>query len=580
MCGLFGFSGDVKKDFNWDKFKILGIQNDTRGGDASGLAVKDDIRHFSGEHKLIEKAFEKYWMPALDEEHNIVLGQTRKSSRSLRDFAGEEYIQPISIYNEDDELVAVGMHNGTLKNHEELAEEYGVPEFMTYVNADGEFVKIKPNDSMVLLYILTVLKDYSVIKKYDGAATLVWYDVKEDDVKIYSGASWSYNSVSRERPIYMLRHKDSIWWSSLKNPLYIINDDKNAIIESFEVNQLYTINNGIIVNVDDGDEFDRSEVGKKPDYGYGYRSRWEDSYGGSENRMGLPQYTPSWDKKDEIIKKRVWLLNGKFMFKEDPINGIYHIDNDGYVIIKRNGAYADHGLNIKENNIPITRAHYFYQGVEILDSADYNKITRLAKNDLASEEEFTDELIKAAAYPTKDKNGLYVEYDRKTKTIRLADGEYYFHTLGIARKYSAGYLAGSDEDPGSPDETSYTQLNPETDGPFDDPSDYNMTECPVCEGEGHLKSGEWCSECNGNGYVSKEKAEITKAEDMAYNEILIDIVEESAEKLLTSMNTFITELSAYEENDNVKNLITVATRIEGMMERKVKNFKFISNAPY
>lgn len=43
MCGIFGYAGKNPKTFNKAKFDILGLYNNSRGGDSCGVTTDGEI---------------------------------------------------------------------------------------------------------------------------------------------------------------------------------------------------------------------------------------------------------------------------------------------------------------------------------------------------------------------------------------------------------------------------------------------------------------------------------------------------------------------------------------------------------
>lgn len=573
MCGLFGFSGDFENDFNWDKIKILGIANDIRGGDACGLSTAKNTIHFAKKEKKFDDVFENFVLPnKVDNGLKIVLGQTRKSSRLLRDFLGEEYTQPIRMFDNDGNVLSMGMHNGTLKNHEDLIDEFEVPPFIPQVTDDGEIKMVKPNDSMTLLWILSIKKDYSVIKKYDGAATIIWYDMKDEILYLYSGSSLNqYNVELRERPLYMLRQKNSFWFSSLKKPLLHINHEEGAIIEETETNCLYSIKNGEILKIDDSKEFDRSEV--KENYSYRQSTYTEEFFPAKTDNTRTSIF------KEKKLK--VWMLNGKYMLESDEMNGIYHVNKDGYVTISTKSSFCKTGLIVKDGSVIVTSPHFFINGIHINKSEDYNRLTRILKYDNMPKDDFNKELAKAAGYPIKiGSQGEYYYYDNLRDDLELADGIFIMDIVNTTRKFELGYLTGntfSQDEAFSDKDNDIDEVNNFVD---DYANKHDMVECPICNGEGSIGRN-WCNHCNGMGYIHKDHAndevnddevnnEIDAAENQAYREILDEIIVTTIHKVMDSLDDAKDELFNYQDDDVAGEFFTVLTRMERILGNKIE----------
>jgi hypothetical protein len=262
-CGLFAFIGtDPKKYFSWDKFTILGIYNDSRGGDACGRIANNKVQwgigtlkkytDFSGVVNPISKIVDS----------NIVLGHCRKASSGGKE---DYYAQPVVLFKKDidmsrikdthmiaalkkvtdDTIVFSGIHNGTIDNYLELAHEYKIP-------------LENHNDSRVLLSIL-FYGEYKVLVEYIGTAALIWHNHLLNKSYVYKGKSKTWNTIdtlSEERPLHAWKINDhNIYLSSIPESLKSIQDVKE---DTFNVkpNTLYKFKDGVNFK---NERYDRSK---------------------------------------------------------------------------------------------------------------------------------------------------------------------------------------------------------------------------------------------------------------------------------------------------------------------------------
>ena len=66
MCGIFGIINKVEAPFDYSTFCVLGINNDSRGGDSCGVFIDQEVEYGVDKEKLFkseksstfEKAFE------------------------------------------------------------------------------------------------------------------------------------------------------------------------------------------------------------------------------------------------------------------------------------------------------------------------------------------------------------------------------------------------------------------------------------------------------------------------------------------------------------------------------------------
>ncbi len=305
-CGLFGFSSDTPKKFNWDKFNLLGLMNDSRGGDSCGRLINQHLEYGNG-----TRAKYKDYVLAVKNtpmSSNIAMGQTRRASSGGR---LDKYSQPIGIMSdseiftkkydtaprkwkqwankklaesEEPFLAFAVTHNGTLVNHVKLAKEYDL---------DSKDL----NDTTTLTHILFLHGD-AVLEKYIGtAALIVWDAYYQDSIFIYHGESpniegGSIDSV--ERPLHFWKKSPTVmYFSSEEDPLLFIGGDVDTVDE-VPTNKILKVTDGTITLIRD---VDRSKAGQKeewkstrksgkvhgykghqPDYDYDFDNSYADSY--------------------------------------------------------------------------------------------------------------------------------------------------------------------------------------------------------------------------------------------------------------------------------------------------------------
>ena len=238
MCGIMAYNGN---NFNKYKFNILGLFNDSRGGDSCGVFIgnKDKKQLAYGHDKT--KLYADFIASGVEIDFNNVnfaLGHCRKASVGG---IGAAQAQPVVIKDENDNIVFTMIHNGTLINYKELAIKYGV-DFL-HTETDSQ------------IFCKTVWKaGYRVLDEYDGAGAFIFWDSRDGDntIKVFKGASLYYendNDLYVERPLYIMHNENSIWLSSIENSLNFINDE-NYTTESLTCNVLYTIMGGNIIGED------------------------------------------------------------------------------------------------------------------------------------------------------------------------------------------------------------------------------------------------------------------------------------------------------------------------------------------
>jgi len=278
MCGIFGHVGNTTKKINIDKLNLLGIQNEVRGIHSCGLTSDGLIKKGIGESAKY-RDFLTYYRLNNPSHSPTVIGHTRHATRGEHTKANAHPFGFGSLtpkWSKDPVFEFVGVHNGTLHNHKELAEKRGISltkDIEVYVK-DGfdkqnkqkykiETKTVDKIDSELLLECIYEDKNYSVLEEYYGAAALVWTDLNEPNVcYFYHGESKKDNydtKLTEERPLFYYKEsKGSLYFSSLEWSLYTIGGDDDTV-EAFETNTIYKVTNG---NVEKAEKtkIDRSKV--------------------------------------------------------------------------------------------------------------------------------------------------------------------------------------------------------------------------------------------------------------------------------------------------------------------------------
>ena len=306
MCGLFGYIGKDNKRFSWDKFNVLGLFNDSRGGDSCGRYLLGKVLYGVEKKKLYRDLVLSYKNDSVFKENNVILGHCRKATVGAHT---EANAQPIVLVNEsltEEQLKQenvlledfVMIHNGTLQNHEELAEKYGIKE------VKGE------TDSKILAKLIKK-EGFKILTEYIGAAAIVIYDIREkisrgvDVVYIFRGKSKAYNTSTtsdEERPLFLYNIDEDYWYfSSLEESLSFIDNSKDdqERIAPVEPNTLYKFENGKLVSKT---VYDRSECLQKKPYVSTYTGHNHNAYGYDYYSYG--SYGD--DYEDDVAYQRYW----------------------------------------------------------------------------------------------------------------------------------------------------------------------------------------------------------------------------------------------------------------------------------
>ena len=420
-CGIGGYIGN---NFNKYKFNILGLYNDTRGGDSCGIVYEDDnnieVKYGHDKTKFYKNFVESGELKDVNlQSPNFALLHCRKASVGGISLATA---QPVVIRDENNKIIFSMIHNGTLVNYKELATKYNVK------------FELFETDSQI--FCKTVYKaGYKVLSEYDGAGAFVFWDGRDgcDTIKVFKGASLYYENdkdLYIERPLFCIKEENSFWFSSIEESLKFINDT-NAEVISVESNILFTIKNGRIIGEDKVDRSERKQSerlvynGKNIPVRYNnseYIDYWDeyDSYPNYNTQYpGVNSYSFTNRKTDSILTP--YKQKNKIYFN---IDGLYYINGDlcDGPIESSPAGYTD----IKSVNQAM---YYFVSGVLMYSYFDY-LCARQYINQYFGNEDDALEMYLSAYSPTPvpwrfigEKNEEYIEFYVYNKKLR--DSELY-----------------------------------------------------------------------------------------------------------------------------------------------------------
>lgn len=211
MCGIFGILNKSPRPFDFSTFCMLGIENDSRGGDSCGVFIDGKYEYGVNKEKLFADFFQESELIYKTNSATIALGHCRKASVGK---ISKETAQPVIIKDDLGNVKFVVIHNGTIHNYTELAKKY-IPN----IDITGM------TDSQVMTHIF-YHKGYDVLEEYNGGAVFCIVDYRGYTPRTYlwKGAS-KKNEFSKdiedERPLWFVHNplKRELVFSSLWIPL-------------------------------------------------------------------------------------------------------------------------------------------------------------------------------------------------------------------------------------------------------------------------------------------------------------------------------------------------------------------------
>jgi hypothetical protein len=360
-CGLFGWVGKNPSTFSRHAFTILGIGNDSRGGDSCGVYSNHGVIYGTGYTRDFPTFIKKIGKIKAGKDC-VVLGHTRKASIG---HTGASNAQPVVLKDENSNLGFVMTHNGTLINHKELAKKYKLS------------TKNLRTDSHVLAALIYDTEaGPDILAEYNGAAAVVYHLPGTNKIYIFKGKSKSssnYNTTTEERPLYGYQESPhSFYYSSVKGPLELIAKSEKDIFD-IECNTLYEVEAGVLKKIR---EIDRSKMYQRyvapvsnvhyPKGGYGSRYAgyndddydYSGTYGGVRHNSVAHGQT-KWLSPPEAIGKEALIHLGSTMIT--LTRGRYHLGENlvhGKVTINDIGLVRNH----KETSEKLFTL-YFWEGV-------------------------------------------------------------------------------------------------------------------------------------------------------------------------------------------------------------------------
>ena len=488
-CGIFGMATDNPLTLDVSGVHILGIYNIERGKMSCGLSWDGDVQYGLNHDKLytdfiVNRDINPVKTP-------IMIGHTRQPSYGMAITKDNAHPFGFGTSNDGEGYEMIFCHNGTLKNHKDLALKYNIElneKIKTFGHSGHVFESTRIKiDSEILGEILYRTKTFHVLSEYVGAAALAWTWVDEPN-KLYLWSGKSKHTVgtnsiieTEERPMNVFcRDGNSMFFSSLTDPLTVLGADKRDQLQ-IDYNTVYIITDGDFNNAEKH-KVSRLQAGQNEETVYnGYhhhnyagfgKSYLNDSYcdfdevnGRNFNKPVVKKSTNSINLHDEVVIDRVSYGSDRVYFKSlrywkngSLLSGIYiYIKDWGFKFCGDDSDNAERFLtnieglpfnytagcfnyknDIVDGFVPVKQNkdiqfHYFINGVLLKSHIDYKRALKLKE---------------ASTFPAKHVSYNTLSYmskhpvididDKSTLPIAILDGNYFtgnIANLGSKKTY-------------------------------------------------------------------------------------------------------------------------------------------------
>tara|TARA_R110000822_G_scaffold73853_12_gene177625 strand:+ start:912 stop:2774 length:1863 start_codon:yes stop_codon:yes gene_type:complete len=442
MCGIFAWAGKTPKQFDKAKFDIQGFYNITRGKHSCGVSVDGDIFLGVDSTKLYSDFLVKsnYIAP---KEIPIVLGHTRHATGGAHNM---DNAHPFGFGQVNDHYHFVGVHNGSLVNHRTLADLYKVE-----IGAKKETKNLIEHrskiDSEVLLEAIYKTNSFDVLSKYDGAAALVFSNLKEPNVTFcYHGKSRKHENVGEpeeERPLFYYQEKrNSVYISSLKEGLLAIGAAEEEII-AFDHNIVYKITDGNVstavkFKINRQDQCQSTRYARPAATNHNATAHTSHHTSNAYRRNALPVSRHAIDDYEDYEDDDVIQLPLNFnklsevnIFNDEPVGGQNAQGNKIYMSKLR---YWRNGHTIKGIYTWIPKYGFYYL-------ADDNKSASTRFYDLVNKYFWKEDFVRSITDVPKDKRSEMSIPFLSTKEREIVFPQLYYFFDGIRIKTLVDYRA-------------------------------------------------------------------------------------------------------------------------------------------
>lgn len=444
-CGMAGFSPKAGLTYEGFKkafinMKILGIYNQSRGVHGCGIYINGKITKGVDKEKLWKDFLSNNALEIVPKRSNAlpIIVHCRQATIGSHT---PENTHPLSIENK------ILAHNGTISNIQELQKKY------------GEKSPTGTVDSFILGNLL-LSQGYHILEEYIGYAALIFTYQNSDKLYVYRGESKQYKDgkLEEERPLYYLKTKEGIYFSSMQNSLEAISFDKSDVLDIVPANEVWQVKDGDFhkkvftvnrseMNIKAPKKTSFYNYNKASNYNsqYAYNDIWRDTYPTSYSDSSYTSYKntallipnktlvkleletePGWKKEKSMIYDDFIYFHKNRYFRQEKnkapklMEGKVHINGNGAIF-----EYSTFG----------TAAFYFKKGIMISPKA-YKKI----ENNLVNTKSINSYLFINSVVPVTDlgKMGTTDKFyykgalckDKDSFTPPFSDRRYVFNNYG------------------------------------------------------------------------------------------------------------------------------------------------------
>jgi len=433
VCGIAGIINNNRNDFDYSTFCALGIGNDRRGGDSTGIFIDGEAEYGIGTKAHFEDFFWDSKLLNNTQNCKIALLHDRKASKggvSLEKAHPIIIKEPVKVAEGEaprEEIKFVLVHNGTIHNDTELAKKY-----IPHINVTGY------SDSQILALLL-YYTGFDFLAEYSGGAAFVAVDYRKSEPQVFlwrgeSKRTYSSDKPEEERPLFINYSDDRLVFSSIASYLTVLTGDAYYLAP----NKVVSYKNGIpyVVKEIDRSKMTQTSYGAVSSYNntYGYNrndrtvnnhsnEKWPrdyyDGYNDEWDTLENDQYsTPKWLMQEEFTNR--YTIDGKF------VHGKLYITQWGRVCSSKNQPGWD------------SYEVWFFNGVALSDGRKaykfLEKAQKMSKLDIASFFVMQQNLIRYLTIDQVYNIGAKWYEAHEPFERRLYNGE--FQMLGKSTKYT------------------------------------------------------------------------------------------------------------------------------------------------